>query len=76
MKVKTNAKKEEVNLKEGFYEVKVNAAPVEGKANESVIKLISEYFKVSKSRIRIIKGETSRNKLLEINKNWIGGIDE
>jgi uncharacterized protein (TIGR00251 family) len=48
--------------------VYITAAPADGKANEAAVKLLSAYFGVSKSRIRIIRGETSRNKQIIIDK--------
>jgi uncharacterized protein (TIGR00251 family) len=38
----------------------------EGKANQAVIRLLSEYFGVPKSNISIIKGESSKNKIIQI----------
>lgn len=49
-----------------LYNIYVTAAPEQGKANKKMIGLLAEYFKVSKSQIRIIKGEVSRNKIVEI----------
>ena len=67
VKVKPKAKKEEVKkIGENTFEVKVNAPPEGGKANERLIELLSEYFKVPKSSIAILRGHTSRNKLVEI----------
>lgn len=49
-------------------EVKVytKAVPVDGKANKEVIKLLAEALDVPKSRIRILKGETSNKKMIEV----------
>ena len=47
--------------------VAVNSAPVDGKANEDLVKIISRYFDVPKSSISIIHGLKSRYKVLEIN---------
>lgn len=67
VKVKPGAKKEGVrSLGRDLLEVRVSAPPERGKANERLIDLLSEHFKVRKSAIRILKGETSREKLLEI----------
>lgn len=44
----------------------VKAAPVDGKANKEIISLLSKTLKVSKSRIRIAKGETSNKKVIEV----------
>jgi uncharacterized protein YggU (UPF0235/DUF167 family) len=46
--------------------VKVTAVPEKGKANTKVIELISEYFKVPKSKINILSGITYKEKLIEI----------
>jgi uncharacterized protein len=50
----------------GEYKVKVQSPPVEGSANKNLIKLISSHYGVSKSKVRIASGETSRRKVLEI----------
>lgn len=49
-------------------EIKIytKAVPVDGRANKEVIKLLSEALKVAKSKIRIIKGETSNKKIIEV----------
>jgi uncharacterized protein (TIGR00251 family) len=46
--------------------VKVTAPPVEGKANESLIRLLAKEFGISPSCIEIIKGLHSREKTLRI----------
>jgi uncharacterized protein len=56
-----------INANDGeFYKVYVTAPPEDGKANKKLIELLAEYFKVPKSQIRIVKGEISRNKIVEI----------
>ncbi|WP_164930663.1 DUF167 domain-containing protein [Aquifex aeolicus] len=67
VKVKPKSKKEEVKkISEEEYEVKVKEPPEGGRANQRLIELLSEHFGVSKSRIRIVSGHTSRNKVVEI----------
>jgi len=66
IKVIPNAKKNSVCEEDGIFKVYVNAPPVEGRANNSVIEVLSEYFNTSKSNIKIIRGEKSRNKIVEI----------
>jgi uncharacterized protein YggU (UPF0235/DUF167 family) len=44
----------------------VTAAPVDGKANEAMIKLLSRAIDVPKSSISVRRGLTSRSKLVEI----------
>ena len=51
---------------ENHFKVSVKEPPVRGKANLAVIKNLAEYLKVPKTKIRIISGQTSRNKIIEI----------
>ena len=53
---------------DGSFRVRLTAAPVDGKANDALIKLLSEHFDVAKSKITIVKGQTSKNKIVEIKK--------
>ena len=48
------------------YKVKVNARAIEGKANERLVEILSEYFNVPRSHVRITKGTGSRNKSVQI----------
>lgn len=50
----------------GEYAASVRAPAREGKANEATIELLADYFSVPKSSVRIIRGQTSRRKLVEI----------
>ncbi len=67
VKVKTKSSHEGVkDLGNGKFEVRVKEVPENGKANEKVIELLSEYFKVPKSSVRIKYGQTSKNKVIVI----------
>jgi uncharacterized protein (TIGR00251 family) len=67
VKVKPNAKKEEIKkIEDDYYEVKVTVVPEKGKANKKVVELLSKYFKVPKSRIVLVRGEASREKIFDI----------
>ncbi len=48
------------------FAVSVKSRPKEGKANEEAIRLMASYLKIPPSRIIIVSGATSRNKILEI----------
>jgi len=50
----------------GALAVALNAPPVEGRANEALIEFIAESLSIPKSRVSIIRGETSRKKLVFI----------
>jgi uncharacterized protein (TIGR00251 family) len=66
VKVKPNSKTEEVSQEVGSFLIKVKEPPREGKANQAVIKLLAEHFGVPQSRVRILSGFRSRNKLIEV----------
>lgn len=55
-------------LENGEYRVKLIAPPVDGRANQSLVKLLSEYFGVSKSKISIISGKTFSKKMVDVDK--------
>ena len=65
-----NAKQAEVlEESENNFRVKVDAPPKEGKANKRLIEILAQYFDVAKSKIKIVKGEKSRQKIVEIIKS-------
>jgi uncharacterized protein (TIGR00251 family) len=70
VKVKPNAKQQKIEEQpDGSLIVHLKSSPVDGKANEELIKLLSEKFSVPKSYIRIKSGTSSRQKLIEIDSN-------
>ncbi len=46
--------------------VAVNAPPVDGKANEAVVRVLAETFGVARSAVTIVRGQTGRKKTLRI----------
>lgn len=66
VKVFPKASRSEIVEKDGKIKVYITAAPDKGKANKAVIDLMSERYKVKKSNVKIVLGETSRNKIIEI----------
>lgn len=50
----------------GGLKAYLTKTPHDGLANKQLIELLSAYLKVRKYEIRIIKGEKSRNKTIEI----------
>ena len=62
-----SSKKQITGIMEGsILKVKLTAPPVDGSANEQLIELIAEVTGVRKSWIRIIRGLSSKRKLVEI----------
>jgi uncharacterized protein (TIGR00251 family) len=69
VRVKPNAKQEKTEkVGERDFSVWVKEKPQEGKANKAVIKVLSEYFEVPQSRIILLKGQSSKEKIFEIKK--------
>ncbi len=48
------------------FEIFVRAKPVDGKANEAVLDLLSEFLRKPRSKIRLVKGGMSRGKIIEV----------
>lgn len=64
---KPAAKKDEVvQLDATHFKVSVKAPPQNGKANSAVEKVLAEFLELVPSRVKIIKGHTSKNKTVEI----------
>ncbi len=61
-----SSKKPSVEKENNMYVVRVDAPPTKGKANKRLIEILAKYFGVRKSRIQIISGEKSREKIVEI----------
>jgi len=55
-----------VGERDGSIVVRVTAPPVDGKANEALVKLVSKKLGIAKSKVKIVQGETSRDKILEM----------
>lgn len=51
------------------FEVKVKIKPIQGAATREVKYLLSKYFKVDISKVRLIKGFKERNKIFDIDIN-------
>ncbi len=67
VKVKPGSRVESVEkVSDAELHLKVRAPARENLANEAVVKLLSEYLDIPKSRIIIVKGHNSRNKLVSI----------
>ena len=61
-----SSRDEIIEQKPGYLKIKLKAAPVKGQANKSLIKFLAKKYNISPSRIEIIKGLTSKNKLVRI----------
>jgi hypothetical protein len=46
--------------------VRVTAPPVEGRANDALLRLLARALDVPVSRLRIVRGQTQRNKVVAV----------
>lgn len=66
LRIVPNSSKNCIVIEEGFLKVKVTAQPIENKANKALIEYFSKEFKVPKTSIEIVKGNTTKEKTLFI----------
>lgn len=65
--VKPGSRQEKIE-KTGEFKLKVwvSAPPVDGKANEAVVRLVAAYLGIPKSRLSIKSGHKGKTKVLEV----------
>lgn len=63
-KISPNASKNEIIKTEEGVKIKITAQPIDGKANKALVEFLSKRFKVPKTSIEIVKGQTSKEKTL------------
>ena len=66
IRVTPHARHNKIVENDGVLRVYTTVAPENGRANGAVIELLSKHFDVPKSRIKIIRGETSRDKVVTV----------
>jgi uncharacterized protein (TIGR00251 family) len=66
VRVKPNMKQEKVEKVDNVFTVNVKEPAKEGRANKAVVDLLSKYFKIPKSKIVILSGMKSKQKIIEI----------
>ena len=67
VQVLPNAKKTEVvGLIDGVLKIRLQAQPLEGQANEELIRFIATKMKLPKKQISVVRGLTSQQKMIEI----------
>jgi len=75
VKIKPNSRTEELSQEGDSFIVKVREPPRQGRANQAVIKLLAQHFGVPQSRVRIISGLRSRNKVIEVAEEQCSEIE-
>jgi uncharacterized protein (TIGR00251 family) len=67
LRVSPGASRNEIVGRRGdSWHVKVSAAPERGRANEAVLRLLSDRLGVPKSRLAVVSGHVGRDKIVEL----------
>jgi uncharacterized protein (TIGR00251 family) len=53
-------------MEDGSLKIRLTAPPVDGAANEALVKFLSDTLSVSKSQVEIVSGHTGRQKIVRI----------
>ncbi len=68
VRIQPRASKNEIVVMEGGgLKIRLTAPPVDGAANEALVKFLAAVLSVPKSRIEIVTGHTSRDKIVRVN---------
>ncbi|MBW8059458.1 MAG: DUF167 domain-containing protein [Solirubrobacterales bacterium] len=60
-----------IGMRDGVLQARVTAPPVDGKANRALCRLIAKRAGVAPSKVSIVRGERSRDKLVRVE-----GVDQ
>ncbi|MFO1255131.1 MAG: DUF167 domain-containing protein [Sphingomonadaceae bacterium] len=66
LRVTPGARTESVELGEGVVLIKMRTKPQDGKANDAVLELLAAALGLSTSRLRLLRGATGRDKLVQL----------
>lgn len=55
-----------LGIKDGVLQARVSAPPVDGRANKALCRLVAKRAGVAPSRVAVVRGEKSREKLVEV----------
>lgn len=66
VRVTPGARREMVAIEQGTVCVKVRARPQDGAANDAVVRLVAQALGTAPSHVQLLRGATSREKLLRI----------
>lgn len=67
VKVIPRAKRNEiVGIESDAVKIRLSAPPVEGRANDALVKFLAEVLRIPRAQIEIVRGETSRHKVVRV----------
>lgn len=72
VQIMPNAKKSEViGILEDVLKIRLQAQPIEGKANEALMRYVADKLRVPKSAVVITHGHTNKRKILEVHASGL-----
>ena len=67
VRIQPRASKNEITkMENGGLKIRLIAPPVDGAANDALVRFLAEMLSVPRSRIEIVSGKTSRDKIVRI----------
>lgn len=66
IKLNSRHREEVVKNDDDTLTVYIKAPAIEGRANAAAIKLLAKHFKVVSSKVKLVRGATSKYKIFEI----------
>lgn len=75
IRIAPNSAKNQFIVSDDMIKLKITAQPIENKANKAVIEYLSKLFKIPKTSISILKGDTSKDKTLLLKTTDLSKIE-
>ncbi len=76
IRIQPRASKNELTMMDdGSLKIRLTAPPVDGAANEALVKFLADQFEISRSQVKIVSGHTSREKIVRIDGSGHGEVD-
>lgn len=67
IRIQPRASKNEImRMDDGRLKIRLTAPPVDGAANEALVKFLADQLKVGRSQVEIVSGHTGREKIIKI----------
>ena len=66
VRVTPKASRNAIKVEDDIIRIYVTTVPEDGKANDAVVKLLAKSMGVAKSRLTLIRGATSRDKIFRL----------
>lgn len=72
VQIMPNAKKSEViGVLEDVLKIRLQAQPIEGKANEALVRYLAALLRIPKGAVSITHGHTSKRKIIEVSSSTV-----